>query len=276
MAYTTYYVVGPSSGWSDPTATEIKAGQLSGGGAATASGSEASLGASGTHTFATPASGLSANTLYKTAYVASDGTTNSNIVVSGDWGSKDLVIQDATHAHAADSIGLSTNWLLSLQDATHAHTADNLTLTLTGSTDLAIQDGAHGHVADNLGLSTDVLLSIAEALHGHAADNVGLDTSNATNLTIQDALHSHIADTLGLSLDTWLAIAEAIHPHLADNMALTSEEALDIADALHAHAADNVVLWFGSAATTPSYRTLQIVREIRALSIPYENRTLVN
>ena len=275
MAYTTYYVVGPSSGWSDPTSTEIKAGQLSGGGAATASGSESALGASGTHTFATPASGISANTLYKTAYVVSDGTTDSNVAVTSDWGSKDLIIQDAAHAHAADSLVLSTDWLLSIQDAAHAHTADNLAITLTGSTDLAIQDGAHGHAADNIGLSTDVLLAIAEALHGHTADNVSLDTSNATNLTIQDALHGHIADTLGLTLDTWLAIADAIHAHLADNVALTSKGTLAIADALHAHAADNVVLWFGGATAAPSYRTLQIVREIRALTIQHENRSLL-
>jgi len=132
--------------------------------------------------------------------------------------STNLVIQDATHGHTADSLGLSTDWLLLIQDAAHAHTADNL------------------------GLSTDVLLVIAEALHGHAADNVTLDTSNATNLTIQDALHGHIANTLGLTLDTWLAIADAIHAHLADNVALTSEETLAIADALHNHYADVCVL----------------------------------
>lgn len=77
-----YYVIGPSSGWSDPSAAEIKAGQLSGGGGATASGNETSPTSTTTFTFTSPATGLTSGTSYRIAFVWSDGTNNSNVAVS--------------------------------------------------------------------------------------------------------------------------------------------------------------------------------------------------
>ena len=85
MAQVAYWVIGPSSGWTDPTGSEIKLGQLSGGGAATAAGSETAPGSgSGTIPEATAASGLTAGTAYKVAWVVYDNValTYSNVVVS--------------------------------------------------------------------------------------------------------------------------------------------------------------------------------------------------
>jgi hypothetical protein len=76
-----YYVIGPSSGWADPTAAEIKLGQLSGGGAATAAGNVAAPTSSTTYDFAA-ATGLTAGTSYRVAFVWSDSTSDSNVNVS--------------------------------------------------------------------------------------------------------------------------------------------------------------------------------------------------
>jgi hypothetical protein len=59
-----------------------------------------------------------------------------------------LAIQDASHAHTADSLGLTQTHLLSVQDAAHAHSADSPTLTQTHN--LAVADALHAHTANNI------------------------------------------------------------------------------------------------------------------------------
>ena len=76
-----YYVIYPSAG-SAPSAAQIKAGQDATGAAAVASGAEYAATVSGTETFAVAATGLTASTSYIVALVWSDGTTDSNVVVS--------------------------------------------------------------------------------------------------------------------------------------------------------------------------------------------------
>lgn len=78
-----YYVVGLSSGWTDPTAVEIKAGRLSGGGPALASGYELSPSTTtAPFTFANIVTGLAGGTAYRVAYVWSDSLENSAVAVS--------------------------------------------------------------------------------------------------------------------------------------------------------------------------------------------------
>jgi hypothetical protein len=70
---TIYYVIGPDAGWVNPTAAEIMAGQLAGGAPATSSGSEVSPSVTAApFTFSADATGLSASTAYRVAYVWSD------------------------------------------------------------------------------------------------------------------------------------------------------------------------------------------------------------
>lgn len=81
-----YYVIGPNAGWSDPSAAQIKAGQLGGGGGATAAGSEVSpVVTTNPFTFSAAATGLSSGTQYKIAFVWSDSTTDSNVAVSSTF-----------------------------------------------------------------------------------------------------------------------------------------------------------------------------------------------
>lgn len=76
-----YYVIYPSAG-SEPSAAQIKAGQDATGSAATAAGDEVARQTTGEQVFATAASGLSAATSYRAAFVWSDGSNDSNVAVS--------------------------------------------------------------------------------------------------------------------------------------------------------------------------------------------------
>ena len=78
---TLYYVIYPATFGPEPTAAQVKAGQNPSGAAATASGSETALTADGTQTWATLASGLTAGTDYKIAFVWTDTGVDSSVVV---------------------------------------------------------------------------------------------------------------------------------------------------------------------------------------------------
>ena len=63
----------------------IKAGQQQSGAAATAAGSETARTTTGEEVFAVAASGLTSGTSYKTSFVWSDGTNDSNVHTTGEW-----------------------------------------------------------------------------------------------------------------------------------------------------------------------------------------------
>jgi len=50
-----------------------------------------------------------------------------NLTLTVDFGGITLAIQDATHAHLADALTLTTDSFLAVADAFHGHTADNIT-----------------------------------------------------------------------------------------------------------------------------------------------------
>lgn len=135
---------------------------------------------------------------------------------------------------------------LVVQEASHAHAADNLALTQVHA--LTVQEAAHAHAADNLALTQVHQLVVQEALHTHAADNVVLEAG--TNLVVADALHSHTADNLALTQVHELVVQEASHAHSADNLVLTQVHQLVIQDSLHSHLADNLVLTAVAGAIT--------------------------
>lgn len=169
-----------------------------------------------------------------------NGTSYGSATVSFSIGAATLASADATHAHAADSLTLTTATVLAIADATHAHGADSLALT-TAST-LAVADATHSHAADNITLSGSGVasLTIADALHAHSADGLVLTTESA--LALQDAVHAHLADGITLSAGPELLIAEGLHAHTSDGLVLTVAAWLVVADARHLHAADSVVL----------------------------------
>ena len=75
-------VVGPSAGWTTPTAAEIKASTLAGGGAATWAGVEEAPTVSGAYDLSTAAANLAPGVSYRVAFVWTDGANDSNVVVT--------------------------------------------------------------------------------------------------------------------------------------------------------------------------------------------------
>lgn len=162
------------------------------------------------------------------------------VPVSAGGGSVSLIVADATHAHTADGLVLTSSTALSVAEATHAHAADNITLVV-GSV-LTVSEASHAHAADSPTLTAASALAVADATHSHAADNITLSVAGATNLTVADALHGHAADALALTSAHALIVADATHGHTVDGLTLTAASVLAIQEALHAHAADNITL----------------------------------
>lgn len=157
-------------------------------------------------------------------------------------GATGLTIADATHAHTADNVVLTTATTLVIADATHAHMADSP--TLSAETVLAITNALHNHTADSLGLSVEQYLAIQNTQHAHSADNVVLNTESV--LAIQAALHAHSVDSLTLTItgSENLVIADASHYHTVDNLLLetTGQVNLVIANSTHGHYVDSIDL----------------------------------
>lgn len=151
-----------------------------------------------------------------------------------------LIVADATHAHTADGMVLTSSTALAVAEATHAHAADAITLAV-GSV-LTVAEASHAHAADSPALTAASALAVADAAHSHAADNITLSVAGATNLTVADALHGHAADALALTSAHALIVADATHGHTVDGLTLTAASVLAIQEALHAHAADNITL----------------------------------
>ena len=164
------------------------------------------------------------------------------VPVSVGGGSTSLIVQDATHAHNADSPSFSIATYLAVAESLHAHAADNVTLATTGTANLVVQEATHAHVADGVSLTTQWLLAVAEALHSHTAESVTLSLQTA--LVVLEALHSHTAEnlTLGVTGTANLTIADATSGHTSDTVALTLNSLLAVFDAIHAHAADSLTL----------------------------------
>ena len=97
-----------------------------------------------------------------------------------------LIVNDATHAHAAESPALTQSFALSVADGVHAHTSETVTLTVAGSV-LVIAESQHSHTAENPALSQIHYLIVADGFSGHSADAVALGQSYL--LAIDSALH---------------------------------------------------------------------------------------
>ncbi|OGC95308.1 MAG: hypothetical protein A2W25_05170 [candidate division Zixibacteria bacterium RBG_16_53_22] len=152
-----------------------------------------------------------------------------------------LAVQDGAHAHTAETIALVQHNILGIDDAAHGHTAENPTLTAhEASTSLTVQDASHSHTADSLALTQHNILSIQDGAHAHTAETPALTQHNI--LSIADATHGHQAENISLTQHNVLSIADASHGHQADDLALTQHNVLSIADAAHTHGADALAL----------------------------------
>jgi hypothetical protein len=109
---TLYYVISELSGWVQPTISEIKLGQRSGGTPATAYGNEVSNTVNGIQVFSAPATGLVAGTNYKLSIVWSDGISDSNVVNSDFYTLAIILLQQAVAQddnNLISSIDISNN-----------------------------------------------------------------------------------------------------------------------------------------------------------------------
>ena len=99
---TLYYVIYPSA-QSAPSAAQVKAGQNSGGTAATASGTADARTTTGEQVFAA-ATGLTASTSYRAAFVWTNGTSDSNVAVSDAF----TTLSDTVNLSATQQVGAFT------------------------------------------------------------------------------------------------------------------------------------------------------------------------
>jgi len=149
-----------------------------------------------------------------------------------------LAVTEATHIHATDAVALTATVYLAVADATHEHTADAITLVL--SAELAVQDATHDHAVDAITLTLVSVLVVQDATHEHASDAISL-TANSV-LAVTDATHEHAADAIALTASNDLAVTEATHDHAADAITLTLSSTLVVQDAAHEHASDAIGL----------------------------------
>jgi hypothetical protein len=171
-------------------------------------------------------------------------------------GGTTLVIQESTHAHAADSPDLTQHNVLVVQESGHGHGAENLDLTqhnvlaiqdtshghvveepiLTEHAAITIQESAHSHVAESPDLVQHNVLDVQESTHGHQAENLDLVQHNV--LTIQESSHALDAENVVLSISITLVIQDSSHGHSAEGLDLVQHNVLAVQEAAHAHIAE--------------------------------------
>lgn len=149
-----------------------------------------------------------------------------------------LAVQNASHSHTAQSLSLTQVHSLTVQNANHSHTAANLALTQVHN--LTVQNASHSHTAGNLTLTQAHSLVVQNASHAHTAGNVAL--TQAHSLVVQSAAHSQTAENVVINVSTNLTIADAAHAHTAGNLALTQVHGLAVQNAAHSHSAANINL----------------------------------
>lgn len=182
------------------------------------------------------------------------------LIPDGAGGAVTLVIQKATHSHAADNVDLVQSHVLALADsfqshsvespflsqayaltlaaAAHAHNTDNISLIQAYS--LNLNDALHSNTIDTITLSTIMNLLIANTLHSQTTESPSLVQSSA--LTPSDSLHSHAVDVVSIGQAFSLAVADSIQSHNAESPTLSTEFILSIQDALQNQASEQIAL----------------------------------
>jgi len=189
--------------------------------------------------------------------------TKRNAVFGAGGGAVSITLADASHAHTAENVVLTSSTGLTVADASHAHAADNITLNTTATVDLTVSDASHAQAAESVALSTDVALTVASAAHAQSADSVvvgaaeTLTVANAAHahsagnvtltvggidLTVADAAHAQAAGAPTLSADSFLITADGSHGQVADLVTLSTSVFFSVDSAAHAQTADNLSL----------------------------------
>lgn len=175
---TLHYVIYPATFGPEPTAAQVKAGQNPSGAAAVASGSETALTADGTQTWATLASGLTAATGYKIAFVWTDSGVDSGVVV-GTFSTLSTASAPAVAARRTDSdSGNTTNHGVGLPTGIVAGNLLLVVYTMSDTGAVTINTGSSGSnwsIIGNTVSATSRSLVIAKVAEG--GDTLVLTTS---------------------------------------------------------------------------------------------------
>lgn len=158
---TLHYVIYPSA-LGTPSAAQVKAGQGPTGAAATAAGSETALTSDGTQTWASLATGLTAATGYKIAFVWTDAGTDSAVVV-GTFSTLSSASAPVVAARATEqSTGNSTGYSVGLPAGIAAGNLLVAVVTVRGTLD---PTGAASINTSVSGTNWSVVGSTASASH---------------------------------------------------------------------------------------------------------------
>jgi len=198
-----FYVVYPSAK-AAPSAAQVKAGQDVDGSSAVASGSEWPPPSTGEYVFSANATGLTAGTSYRVAFVWSRNSVDSNVAVSDAW-----------ETDAAGSIGTLALSIGNITlDATGGVTADGTLSLSIGNVTLGATGGvtADGTLASSVG-SIDLDAAGTVAVDGELDSSVGsIGLAAAGGVTADGELDSPIGD---VTLDA----AGVAHPNLVGTLA---------------------------------------------------------
>lgn len=179
---TLYYVVYPAALGTPPTVAEVKAGQRPGGTAAVAAGSETATVTSGTgtQTWASLASGLTAGQDYKIAFVWSDTGADSGVVV-GAFSTMASGVAPVVAATRADfDSGNQTGHTIALPTGITAGHLLVAVVTMSGTGTVSINTGVSGSnwsIIGNTISATSRSLIIAKVAEG--SDALQLTTSTS-------------------------------------------------------------------------------------------------
>lgn len=176
-----FYVIYASAG-SAPSAAQVKAGQDATGSAAVAHGHEVARTTTGEQVFAA-ATGLTAGTSYRVAFVWSDWTTDSNVAVSDAWSTTAAAIDESASdtAAATETITAALVALDAVADAADA------TETVAGA--LAVSESVSDSAA-----ATETVSAALVAVDAVTDAAAGTDTA-AGSLVLPEAVADSAAGT---------------------------------------------------------------------------------
>jgi hypothetical protein len=215
-----YYVIYPSAA-SAPSATQIKAGQQQSGAAATASGNEWANATTGEQIFASDATGLTAGTSYRIAFVWNYDTLDSNVVVSDAWSTTGSAGPTGTLSLSIGDVTLSATGSVAA-DGTLSLSIGDIVLASLGT--IAV-DGTLSSSVGDLSLSA----TGAVAVDGDLSSSVGDITLSATGElvlpTIEGTLSSTVSD-ITLSATGAVAVAGILDRNLGNPISLLTRTEL--------------------------------------------------
>ena len=186
MAVTLYWVV-YSDGGGTPTGSQVVAGQDSTGSAALASGSEAYTSA-GTYDEATAITSLSANTAYRVAWVAYDGSTYSSVVVSTYKITTSLSFGYGTYSYSGQPATLLKSKLISASAGNYTYTGQ--TANLLRSKVISASAGSYSYNGQSATLLKSKVLVADYGTYTYTGQSVTITKGTVYNITANAGTYS--------------------------------------------------------------------------------------